>query len=376
MKAKLLWAALVLGLVGTVAWRVSVVGKTRTVTAEKPADVPLVKTGRVVKADLAEKVAFTGTIRPRNEVDVYPKVSGRIEALSVQIGDKVKAGQVLAVVEHREIAWQAKASEAAVAVAKAGLDGAQLEYDRTLKLFEGSAATKAMVDGAKVKLDLSRAQLAQAEAANGLAQQQLVNAAIVAPISGTITRRPANLATQVGPANSVLSILDVETLKVEASVDAPSFARLAKGAEAQVTVDALPDEVFAGKVTLLSPALDSITRRAALELEVDNSQGRLLPNMFARAEVRVGLLKGALAVPKTALVEGAGGAVLYRVRDGKAQLLRPKVGPTDRDLTAVGSDLAEGDEVAVNGQAALSDGAAVKTQPQSSPVTELVPQRE
>lgn len=376
MKAKFVWAVLVLGLVGAVGWRVSAVRRTRAVAVEKPAEVPLIKTSRVVKADLAEKVTFTGTIRPRNEVDVYPKVGGRIEALSVQIGDKVKAGQVLAVVEHREIAWQAKASEAAVGVAKAGLDGAQLEYDRTLKLFEGGSATKAMVDGVKVKLDLARAQLAQAEAANGLAQQQLINATIVAPISGTITRRPVNLATQVNPGTVVVSILDVETLKLEASVDAPSFARLSKGAEAQVTVDALPDEVFAGKVTLLSPALDSISRRAALELEVDNSQGRLLPNMFARAEVRVGLLKGALAVPKTALVEGAGGTVLYRVRAGKAELLRPKVGPTDRDLTAVSSELAEGDEVAVNGQAALSDGAAVKTQPQSSPVTELIQRRD
>lgn len=376
MKAKFLWAALALGLVGTVAWRVSAVRHTRTVAVEKPAEIPLIKTGRVVKTDLAEKVVFTGTIRPRNEVDVYPKVGGRIEALTVQIGDRVKAGQVLAVVEHREISWQAKASEAAVGVAKAGLAGAQLEYDRTLKLFEGGSATTAMVDGVKVKLDLARAQLAQAEAASGLAKQQLFNATIVAPISGTITRRPVNLATQVGPGMAVVSILDVATLKLEASVDAPSFARLAKGAEAQVTVDTLPDEVFAGKVALLSPALDSVSRRAAVELEVDNRHGRLLPNMFARAEVRVGVLKGTLAVPKTALFEGAGGAMLYRVRGGKVELLRPKTGPTDGDLTAVASDLAEGDEVAINGQAALSDGAAVKTQPQTSPVTELTPKRD
>jgi RND family efflux transporter MFP subunit len=376
MKAKFLWAALALGLVGAVVWRVSAVRHTRTEAVEKPAEIPLIKTSRVVKTDLAEKVVFTGTIRPRNEVDVYPKVGGRIEVLTVQIGDRVKAGQVLAVVEHREIAWQAKASEAAVEVAKAGLAGAVLEYGRTVKLFEGGSATTAMVDGVKVKLDLAQAQLAQAEAASGLARQQLINATIVAPISGTITRRPVNLATQVGPGTAVVSILDVATLKLEASVDAPSFARLAKGAEAQVAVDTLPDEVFVGKVALLSPSLDPVSRRAAVELEVDNRQGRLLPNMFARAEVRVGVLKDTLAVPKAALFEGAGGAMLYRVRGGRAELLRPKTGPTDRDLTAVASDLAEGDEVAINGQAALSDGAAVKTQPQSTPVTELTPKRD
>jgi membrane fusion protein (multidrug efflux system) len=368
MKAKFLWAVVVLGIVGVVAWRVSAVRDARAVTAEKPAEVALIKTGRVVRADLVEKVTFTGTIRPRNEVDVFPKAGGRIEALNVQVGDQVK----VAVVEHREVSWQAKAGAASVSVAKAGLAGAQLEYGRTLQLFEGGSATKAMVDGAKVKLDLAQAQCAQAEAASGLALQQLFNATIVAPIAGTITRRPVNLATQVGPGAPIASILDIASLKLEASVDAPSFARLAKGAEAQVVVDALPDEVFAGKVTLLSPTLDSVSRRAAIELEVDNTQGKLLPNMFARAEVRVGLLKGALAVPKIAIVEGAGGSMLYRIKAGKAELLHPKLGPTDRELTAVVTELAEGDEVAVNGQAALSDGAPVKTQALSSPVTELI----
>jgi RND family efflux transporter MFP subunit len=369
MRAKVFWLLVLLVLLGALGFRLSLVRQKRAATVEKPSETALIKTRRVVRADVAQRVFFTGTIRPRNEVEVYPKVSGRLEALPVQIGDSVKAGQLLAVVEHREIAWQAKASEAAVAIAKAGLEGAQLEHDRTSKLFEGGSATRAMVDGAKVKLDLARAQHAQAEAANGLAQQQLANATIVAPIAGTLTRRPVNLWAQVGPGGPVASIQDVATLKLEASVDAASFARLAKGAEAQISVDALPDETFAGKLTLLSPSLDSVSRRAAIEIEIDNAQGRLLPNMFARAEVRVGLLKGALAVPKGALVESTGGSTLFRIRAGKAELLRPKVGPTDRDLTAVVCDLAEGDEVAIDGQAALSDGAPVRTQPQGAPVT-------
>ncbi|MBI5549772.1 MAG: efflux RND transporter periplasmic adaptor subunit [Deltaproteobacteria bacterium] len=360
MKARIFWAVLGLVLLGYFGFRVMQVVEKRNQPEKKTSEVAVVRSARVVKADLRDKVSFTGTIRPRNEVDVFPKVGGRIEALPVQIGDKVKAGQLLAVVEHKEIAWQAKASEAAVQLAKANLEGARLNHDRTAALFAGGSATQAMVDQVKVGLALAQAQLAQAEAANGLAQQSLANATLFAPIAGTVIRRPVNLGTNVGPPTVVATLQDVATLKLEAAVDAVAYARLTKGALAEVVVDAFASETFPGKVTLLSPSLDSITRRAALEIEVDNESGKLLPNMFARADVVVGELKDAVAVPRAALFEAGGGAVVFRIKGGRAQMVRPVLGPADKGLVAVFSGLAEGDELAITGQAGLADGAEVK----------------
>src|SRR5207248_6623405 len=131
----------------------------------------------------------------------------------------------------------------------------------------------------------AEAQVAQAEAAAGLAAQQLENSRIESPISGTVIRRPVNVGAFVGPQTVAFTLQDVAALKLESSVDAAGFARLVKGAEAEVVIDSLPGETFKGKVTLLSPSLDAQTRRASVELEIDNSSGRLLPNMFARAEV-------------------------------------------------------------------------------------------
>jgi membrane fusion protein (multidrug efflux system) len=360
VKARIFWAVLIVAVLVVVGWRV-MQARAKQAEPEKSVDeVALIKSARVVRADLADKVSFTGTIRPRNEVDVFPKVPGRIELLPIQIGDKVKSGQVLAVVEHKEIAWQAKAAEAAVALGRANLDGARLNHDRTLALFQGGSATQAMVDQAKVALALAQAQLAQAEASNGLAQQNLTNATIIAPFAGTIIRRQVNLGTNVGPAGPVATLQDVETLKLEASVDAPAFVRLKKGAAAEVVVDALPGESFTGKVSLLSPSLDATTRRAALEIEIDNQAGKLLPNMFAKADVVVGELKGQVALPQAALFEAGGGAVVFRVKAGRAEMVHPKLGPTDHGLVAVVSGLDEGDELAVTGQANLADGASVK----------------
>lgn len=375
MKAKIFWTVVLLALFGGIGYKVWEVRQKRAEPEKIAEQVALVRSALVVRADLSDKVSFTGNIRPRNEVDVFPKVPGRIESLPVQIGDKVKAGQVLAVVEHKEIGWQAKAAEAAVGLARANLDGARLNHDRTLALFQGGSATQAMVDQVKVAVALATAQLAQAEAAHGLAQQSLSNATILAPISGTVTRRPVNVGTNVGPASPVVTLQDVATLKLEAAVDAPSFAKLGKGAAAEVTVDAIPGETFGGKVTLLSPSLDATTRRAALEIEVDNSSGRLMPNMFARADVVIGELKGVVAAPAAALFQAGGTPVVFRIKAGRAELLRPTFGPADHGLVAVLAGLGAGDEVAVSGQASLADGAKVKTAPveADSPRAEAAP---
>lgn len=360
MKARTVWIVLGIALVGLVAWRVVEVKKARSAPVQKASEVALVRVGRVAPADLAEIVSFTGTVRPRNEVEIFPKLGGRIETLDAQIGDKVKAGQLLATIDHKEIGWQAKAAQAALEVARSQLAGAKLEYDRTMSLFKGGSAPQAALDGAKVRLDLAQAQAAQAEAGAGLAQQNLDNARIVTPIAGTVIRRPVNVGAQVGQQVSIFTIQDVATLKLEASVDASGFARLQKGMPAKVTVEALPGETFEGHVSLLSPSLDAATRRAAVEIEIDNGSGHLLPNMFARAEVTVGNLKNALAVPKDAVLEAAGGAVVYRVKGDHVEMVRPRLGSADGARVAVLDGLSDGDLVAVSGVANLADGMPVK----------------
>lgn len=347
-------------LVGIVGWRIVVMRRAANKIDNRVEEVTLVQTARVERADLAEKVSFTGTIRPRNEVDVFAKVSGRIETLAVQIGDRVRSGRVLAVIEHKEVGWQAKAAQAAVEVARANLEGARLDFERTQALFQGGSGTQAQLDGARVRLGLAQAQLVQAEAAAGLANQQLRNATIESPIDGTVIRRHVNLGTQVGPQTVLFTLQDVAHLKLEASVDAVAFARLAAGQDVLLTVDALPGETFRGKLTLRSPALDAVTRRAAIEIEIDNTSGRLMPNMFAHADVIVGQLENVLALPKAALLEVAGGLVAFRLRNDSLQMVRPQLGASDGSMIMVRHGLDEGDEVVVGALETLADGMAVK----------------
>ncbi|MGC4123183.1 MAG: hypothetical protein QM765_53170 [Myxococcales bacterium] len=93
---------------------------------------------------------------------------------------------------------------------------------------------------------------------------------------------------------------------------------------------------------------------------MDNSSGKLMPNMFAKADVIVGELKGTVAAPQAALLQAGGAPVVYRIQSGKAQMVRPVFGPSDHGLVAILSGLSEGDVVAISGQASLADGVAVK----------------
>jgi RND family efflux transporter MFP subunit len=363
MKSKIVLLLLALGLVALVAVRVASVRRAAVKPPEREAEAALVTSARIVRADVPERASLTGTVRARNDADVLSKVTGRLESVHASVGDRVKAGQLLAVVEHEELAWAARQAEAAVRVAKATADGAKLELDRTQALFGGGAATSAQLDAARVKRELSLAQVAQAEAAAGLSRQNLANARVVAPFAGAVTRRPVNVGAQVGLQTVLFTLQDVAALKLETSVDAGAFARLARGKPAEVTVDARPGEVFAGKVSLLSPALDAQTRRAAVEIEIDNASGLLLPNMFAHAEVTFGVARGALVVPREALLESPGGAIAYRLRGGRAEAVHPRLGGGDAARAVVLAGLAEGDEVATSGLAALSDGAPVRVAP-------------
>src|SRR5207302_7867999 len=108
MKMKLFYGAVALVLFGIIGYRIHVVRGKNAAPAAKVEEAPLVRTAPVVRASVPETLSLTGTVRPRNEVDIFAKVVGRITAVTAQVGDKVKAGQVLGEIEHREIAWQAK----------------------------------------------------------------------------------------------------------------------------------------------------------------------------------------------------------------------------------------------------------------------------
>lgn len=342
--------------------------------APPPTEVLPVQVTQVQRRDVVERLSMTGVIRPHNEVDVFPRVPGRVQEVLVKVGDKVKQGQTLAVIEHREIALQnlqaqsqMEALTASLESARSNFETTRLQYERYQALRKQNAISQADFErieagyqAAAAGVRAAEAQNRAAKASHDLAGEALRNSRIVAPIAGSVTRRTANLGTQVSPMQPIFQIQDVATLKLDGSVSAGEYSRLQVSQPASVTVDELPRKSFVGKLATLSPTLDPMTRRAAVEVEIENSEGALLPNMFANATLVTGKREGALVIPANAVVALPGRKVVYVVRNGKAAAVSPVLGGADGDLVVVESGLSEGDQVVTKGHEALSDGAAVK----------------
>ncbi|MCX4246913.1 efflux RND transporter periplasmic adaptor subunit [Paraliomyxa miuraensis] len=343
--------------------------------AAKPVELepPRVRTEPLERHRLEAKVSFTGTLRAVRRVEVIPEIPGRIEDVMVNVGDHVEPGQLLAIIEHRSLKLaqnQAKANRSAAAAsldrARLEVETAERELERVRSLANRGAASQAELDRSQSAVDTARAMLRSAQsqhlgakAAAGLSSDSLDDSRILSPLAGTVTRRDIDMGTRVTPGVSAFEIQDIDELELVGAVTAKDFARLAIGQTVEITVDARPGETFEGTVKTMSPSLDPVTRRATIEITVNNQAHHLLPNQFADATVVVEQREGVLAVHRDALAVTPEGSDVFTVREGFAARAHAKLGPPEGEWVPVLEGLAEGDPVVVAGHAELRDGLAV-----------------
>lgn len=321
-------------------------------------DAPIIRVEKIARVTLAESIKISGTIRPINEVEIFPKIVGRITSINFDVGDRVKAKDVLAVIEHREIALQDQSAKASLAIAKSSEAQALVDLKRARELFLEKALAKANLEGLELKYDMAQAQVKNAKAEAAIAHEQLQNARITSLIDGTLTKRIAAIGMSVSPQAPVFIVQDISKLKLVTSVDAATLARLKKGDTATLFIDELKLTI-SGKVITLAPSLDANSRRAAVEIEIDKTEARLVPNMFIDGSLVMNKLENVLAVPNKAIIMANEKNTVFRVVNGKVEELHPRLGVKDGDNTVVISGLNEGDEVAVSGLERLHDGSLI-----------------
>lgn len=365
--------AVVVGLAGLSAFRVKGAMDRRAANAVVgPAKVASVAVAVVEKKDVPQVVAITGVVRAQSDAQVYPKMGGRVTRVLVEVGQTVKAGEALAVLESIDLSWRVKQAEAQLKAAQAGLENARVQrktatssWERAQGLHKKGAMAQADFEQAEagfhlanVGVSAAEAQVALAEAALGLANQAWADSRITAPFAGVIAKKNVELGSQASPAQPAFIVQDQTSLKMQGTVPAGDVARLKKGMSVRILVDELPGRELAGELASIAPSLEAETRRAAIEVTLKPAEG-LLPNMFGRAEIDFGRQEGALVVPSTAVISTADGAVVYAVKGNKAALVKPKLGSRIGNLVVVETGLEAGDKVVISGDTGLEDGAAV-----------------
>ncbi|HSC26405.1 MAG TPA: efflux RND transporter periplasmic adaptor subunit [Vicinamibacterales bacterium] len=336
----------------------------------------------VTRAPVSEHVLVVGNLIGAATVQVVPRVNGRLQSVSVRLGDPVRRGQVIARVEDREIQEQVRQAEASYQVAQASirqrqadLKLAETNLERSRSLFERQLLpqqtyddTQARYEAALAQVDLARAQFEQSKARLDELRITLSNTIIVSPVDGFVGKRfldPGAFASTNAP---VVSVVDIATVRMVANLVERDLKRVPVGTPARVEVDAFPGEKFVGKVSRLAPVFDPATRTAEMEIEVPNPGFRLKPGMYARVELTVDSRRDALTVPRAAVinVDGTDGVFVSAPPEGPApasrggeqevmvaKFLPVKTGIRDGERIEIVSGLTEGAQVITTGAGAL-----------------------
>ena len=322
------------------------------------------------RASIAAELTVVGNLIGDTTVSVAPRAAGRLEEVSVRLGDRVGRGQRIAKIEDFELVQQIKQQEAAQEVSQAtirqreaDLALAKLNLDRARSLFERQIQSKQILDdtdsrhqSAQAQLDLARAQAQQSKARLDELKINLGNTIITSPVNGFISRRLVDPGASVGQNAPIVEVVDISRVRLIANVVEKDLKQLQGGDTTRVQVDAFPGETFTGRIARVSPVLDQATRTAPIEIEIANPTYRLKPGMYARVGVTLETKKDALVVPANALVDLGGRRGVFMPLSDTAVFRAVQVGTEQGDIVEILGGLTEGNEVITTGAGQLRDG--------------------
>ncbi|MGY0798660.1 efflux RND transporter periplasmic adaptor subunit [Lysobacter sp. A286] len=312
--------------------------------SEKVVEAVPVEVAAVTQRPMAASYTGTAPLEAPTESQVVAKTSGVALDVLVAEGEHVQAGQVLVRLDSDRARLQL-----AQAAAQLGKLQNQFERAKTLAAEQLIAASD---------YDQIRYDLANAKAANKMAQLELSYASVKAPISGVVALVTPKAGNFVQINTPIVRIVDTSRLEATLNVPERELSVLKPGQEAQLRVDALPGKSFVGIVDRVSPVVDAGSGTFRVIIRFDGV-GILRPGMFGRISIDYDQRANALVVPRVALLEDQGDPAVFLLKDGKVARTPVQLGYMDGNWAEIRGGLSLGDRVVVAGKSALRDGSAV-----------------
>jgi membrane fusion protein, heavy metal efflux system len=303
-------------------------------------------------------------VNPNRVSRVMLPVTGRVVTMLVRIGDAVRQGQPLLLLESSDADTALSAdlqAQAGIAQASAAYGKAKADHDRLVDLLQQEAVAKKDVLAAEAALAQAKSSVDQAEAVRrqssarlellglkpGVPRQQIE---VHAPISGKVLEMTAVAGEFRNDPNApVITIADLSSVWASSDVPENQIRLVERGEKLQVELTAYPDRTFQGTVTRISDVVDPNTRTVKVYAELANPRGELKPEMFGRIR-HVDKTENLVAVPIGAIVEGAGQSYLYReITPGTFEQTPVRIASRSGDWLGIGSGIAPGTRVVVDG---------------------------
>jgi RND family efflux transporter MFP subunit len=315
-----------------------------------------------------DEIILPGNVQAFLDSPIYARSSGYLKKWYVDMGQRVKAGQLLADIEAPEVDQQLQQARADMATAEANLKLSETTAARYAALLKLDAVSRQEADQAASDLEAKKTIVASARANVSRLEQMVGFQKVTAPFDGVITTRSTDVGMLInagngGPAQELYHLASTDKLRVFVSVPEIYSRSAAPGVMAELTLNEFPGRRFVGTVTRTAQAIDAVTRTLNTEVDIENKNGTLLPGAYVQVHLRLPAGSAALILPVTALIFRSNGMQVAVVRDNKAELVPVTLGRDFGTEVEVTSGITESDSVVTNPPDSLLSGAQVRVEP-------------
>lgn len=281
--------------------------------------------------------------------EVNARSSGVVRTMRADVGAKVRAGSALAIIESAEVGADQSRREAA----RSRVQVAEASYARLKMLHDEGIAAEKQALAARQELDTAKAEFSAAQSALGMVGSidgSSSRYTLSAPIAGVITERNATIGRLVDTEKVLFEIVDTSTMWAEVDIPESDVSRVVVGQPISLIVDGLGDREFSGTLSYIAPQIDAHTRTAKGRAALENPDGLLRGNMFARARIAVSGSGMSVVVPRQAVQRAKSAHLVFvRLTEDVFEARRVQVGSGDAELVEVSGRLVPGDELATDG---------------------------
>lgn len=316
----------------------------------KPQGLP-VETVQTTTALIRNELTATGTLYANESVVITAEIAGKVTQLSFDDVEPVTAGQVLLQLDQSVLSAERDR-------AQANLNLSETNIKRAERLLQEQAISERERDEAYARWRLDEASLKLAEA-------QLAKTVIRAPFSGMLGLRKVSVGEYLQPGEEIVNLDDIDPIKVDFRVPEVFSHYLQTGQKIQMSVDAVPGEIFTGEVVAIDPQIDINGRSVLLRAKVLQQDGPLRPGMFARVTLVLEERPDALVIPEEALIPQGDQQTVFKVVDGKVVAAKVTIGLRTRGKVEIVEGLEPGETIITAGQIKVRPGMPVTALPAS-----------
>ena len=312
----------------------------KTAVKQHVEELPSVSVTTVHARPVDQTSTYSSTVEAYVKNNIAPQTVGRIQKINVEVGDFVKAGQVVAEIDKVNLQQ-----------AELQLKNNEIEYQRLKGLYDAGGLSKSDLDAIELAYNVSKTTY----------ENLLENTVLRSPIDGVITARNYDKGDMFSMGQPIYIVEKIVPVKLYVGISESDYTKIKKGDTVEITVDAFPGKTFYGKVNRLNPTIDAATHTFDVEVVVDNNYRSLRPGMYARVTVKFGTSNN-VVVPDVAVVKqtGSGERFIYVLNeDGTVSYTNVKIGRRMGAEYEILEGIVDGATIVTSGQARLKDGIKV-----------------